>query len=1036
MPYPDTRHRLIDMLKQFGIAALYASLIYIEHLYFESDAVMGSFEPASGLALAVLLLCGKRYVGSVFLGALLANAMQHPFMEAAAISSGDTLQAFCGAWLLTRNAGFDRAIHSLNDYLRLLFLGGCVSVGIGALTAVSALLVSGFVTPETSSRELLGWWMGDMLGVILIAPLILVCWQTRNDWRGAKRIAEAALLLGLTFLVGQTVFLGWFHVALGLSDYVVKGYWVFLCVVWVAVRLGTRGTVIAINMAAVQGLLGAQHGVGYFANGTAGAQLDYWLYTLTLSVVGMALATYISGQKRSEEALRRSETKFRALYDATPDAVHLLDEEGRIVGCNRASLDMIGCATKKELFTKSPADLTPPEQPCGTNSSILAYRHIATALEKGSHRFDWVCKRLDNGKQFHVETLLTAMMLDGKQVIQVICRDITERKAADDALRQSELKFRTLFESTNDAVMLMDEKGFLDCNRATLEMIGCATKEEFCSKHPADLSPPQQPCGTSSFILANRHIAAALSEGGRRFEWVSKRADNGRIFTADVLLSAMELEGRLVLQVVIRDITGHKQSEERLRQSKERLRAYLDNISDTIWVIGANMDMVYVSSGVTRLLGVLPEELIGQPSAQVIHPDDMVIIGDAMQYVMGHPGEPKTVQYRVRHKDGRWIPVESTGINLLDNPAINGVLVAMRDITERRLAEKALLESKNQLQATLDAIPDLLFEIGPDGRYLDCHASHPELLAAPAEVLVGKTVHDALPPDAAGVVMSALCEASEKGSSFGRQIELPLPQGASWFELSVAKKLTLAGQEPRFIVLSRDITERKAAEQRLRDLSVHMLEVREEEKARIAREIHDELGGTLAALKMDAYWLSRKLPANDETAPHIERIGSMSQRIDSAVSTMRRVITDLRPSILDDLGMLPALEWQAEEFHKRTGIECRVNCIEDEANLDKHRSIALFRILQETLTNVSRHSGASKVGIKFHHGTNEVILIISDNGCGIPENNLATSKSYGMLGMTERVEQLGGKIIFNSPQEGGFIVAVTLPLPAGKESIQ
>ena len=214
-----------------------------------------------------------------------------------------------------------------------------------------------------------------------------------------------------------------------------------------------------------------------------------------------------------------------------------------------------------------------------------------------------------------------------------------------------------------------------------------------------------------------------------------------------------------------------------------------------------------------------------------------------------------------------------------------------------------------------------------------------------------------------------------------------------------------------------------------------MLNVREEEKARIAREIHDELGGTLTALKMDSHWLSRKLPANEETAELIKRIASMSQSIDNAVSATRRIISDMRPTILDDLGLLAAIEWQAAEFHRHSGIECRVNCIEDEANLDKQYSIALFRILQEALTNVSRHAKASRVEIEFLHSEKEAILSVSDNGRGMTGNNIATSKSYGILGMTERVEQLGGKIIFSSPPGGGFSVTVTLPLPAAEWSI-
>ncbi|MDO8292725.1 MAG: PAS domain S-box protein, partial [Gallionella sp.] len=181
-------------------------------------------------------------------------------------------------------------------------------------------------------------------------------------------------------------------------------------------------------------------------------------------------------------------------------------------------------------------------------------------------------------------------------------------------------------------------------------------------------------------------------------------------------LPQREADGATLWHGFITDITERKNSEERLRQNEEKLCAYLDNISDTIWLIDANLNMAYVSPSVTRLLGVLPEDLIGRPSALVIHPDDMGIVTNAQRYVMEHTGEPHTVQYRVSHKDGRWIDVESTGVNLLGNPAINGVLVAMRDITERKLAENALRESESRYRLLVESSPLCIHEIDLEGR--------------------------------------------------------------------------------------------------------------------------------------------------------------------------------------------------------------------------------------------------------------------------------------------------------------------------------
>jgi PAS domain S-box-containing protein len=248
-------------------------------------------------------------------------------------------------------------------------------------------------------------------------------------------------------------------------------------------------------------------------------------------------------------------------------------------------------------------------------------------------------------------------------------------------------------------------------------------------------------------------------------------------------------------------------------------------------------------------------------------------------------------------------------------------------------------------------------------------------------------------------------------------------------------RLSKTGKIPVVRIVLTDITERKTVELQLRNLTAHLQTMREEEKASIAREIHDELGGTMTALKIKIHQLKTDLPENKNALVLLEQIESMSQLINSASGITRRIISDLRPTILDDLGLLAAIEWQAAQFHKLTGIEYLVNCIGDKGNLEKPYSIALFRILQEALTNVTKHSGASRVEIEFHHGDEEVLLSVCDNGRGLLEDQAAKSETYGMLGMKERIEQLGGTIRFDTPPDGGLCLMVTVPLPVGERSI-
>ena len=185
---------------------------------------------------------------------------------------------------------------------------------------------------------------------------------------------------------------------------------------------------------------------------------------------------------------------------------------------------------------------------------------------------------------------------------------LDQQLQAEEALRRSETKFRTLYDSTSDAVMLLDQKGFFDCNQATLAMFGCATREEFCTRHPADMSPLMQPDGTDSLTLANQRIATAMEKGSDHFEWMHKRADTGDLFPAEVLLGAMELDGKRVLQAVVRNISERKRMEEKLRQ----LSLAVEQSPASIVITDPAGDIEYVNLKFVQVTGYTLAEVLGK----------------------------------------------------------------------------------------------------------------------------------------------------------------------------------------------------------------------------------------------------------------------------------------------------------------------------------------------------------------------------------------------------------------------------------------
>ena len=227
--------------------------------------------------------------------------------------------------------------------------------------------------------------------------------------------------------------------------------------------------------------------------------------------------------------------------------------------------------------------------------------------------------------------------------------------------------------------------------------------------------------------------------------------------------------------------------------------------------------------------------------------------------------------------------------------------------------------------------------------------------------------------------------------------------------------------------------ERKRAEdklrrslEQLRALSVYLQYVREDERIRISRQVHDELGQALTGLKMDLYWLAHRLPKKYRLMH--EKTKAMSAHIDETIQTVRRIATELRPGILDDLGLVPAIEWQAQEFEKRTRIQCQVTSELKEVTLDQDLNTAFFRIFQGTLTNVIRHAQATRVEVSIRADDEACVLEVKDNGRGISEAEINDTRSIGLLGMRERAALLNGELSITGAPGQGTTVSVRIPL--------
>jgi sigma-B regulation protein RsbU (phosphoserine phosphatase) len=362
------------------------------------------------------------------------------------------------------------------------------------------------------------------------------------------------------------------------------------------------------------------------------------------------------------------------------------------------------------------------------------------------------------------------------------------------------------------------------------------------------------------------------------------------------------------------------------------------------------------------------------------------------------------------------------------------IVILMANIVERRKIEQALRESEEKYRDLYDNAPDMYHSVDADGVIVECNETEARMLGYEKSDLIGRPISDIFSQASREIHARDFESIKMQPVVLGLEREIVRKDGTTFpASLNVFVELDKNGAMLKTRTIMHDMTERKRVEEQLRNsrellrnLSAHLQSVREEERRQIASEIHDELGQILTALKLDLSWLKRRLQRDDSDL--ISSVQPMINLVDKTIEVVQRISSELRPGVLDYLGLIAAIEWQAEEFRKRAGIKCNLSVDVEELPLDQNRSTAVFRIFQETLTNVIRHSGATQVDVMVGIQCNSIVLQVQDNGKGITEDQLTSPTSFGIIGIRERVRFLGGEVRFRGVPGLGTTVLVNIPL--------
>lgn len=484
---------------------------------------------------------------------------------------------------------------------------------------------------------------------------------------------------------------------------------------------------------------------------------------------------------------------------------------------------------------------------------------------------------------------------------------------------------------------------------------------------------------------------------------------------------ATTYEGEFCLIGVGIDISERVRSQKELKRSEENFRTLIEQASDGIFICNQYLQYLDVNSSAAKLTGYSKEELLNMnmfDNILTVDPNSPeALLMDDMKN-----GNVVIKERVLRKKDGQVINVEISA-KMLPDGRFQGIV---RDITARKTAAEALRLSENKYRLLFNQNPMPMWMLSmPDNSFVDVN---------PAAVsFYGYSKEEFLQMHETDLTASAMAyyESESEGDDTGIW-EHQKKDGSIVKVNIIAHDIHYEGR-PAKLVLANDVTDKIAAEENLkrsheelRQLATHLENIREAERTHMAREIHDELGQQLTGLKMDISWINRKIKSSDEEV--LQKIQDTIRLIDKTVITVRRIATQLRPSILDDLGLIAAMEWQSDEFEKRSEIETHFTSNVTIVNLKPEIATAVFRVFQESLTNVLRHASASMVEAGLLVSESLLELTIQDNGRGFNPVDIENKKTLGLLGMKERVVLMGGSYQITSEQQKGTLVRIVVPL--------
>lgn len=773
----------------------------------------------------------------------------------------------------------------------------------------------------------------------------------------------------------------------------------------------------------------------------------------------------VTTRRLAEEALRESESKYHDLYENAPVAYFSVGADGRIMQCNRAAEEFTGYP-RAELEGMPVFDLYAEESHARARELFQVFKGGASITGE-----EMAYRRKDGGIVYGLLNVSVIMdEYDKVLASRSSIVDISKRKAVEEALRESEEHYLALVDTSPDAVFLCDlQARLIMVNQRAMALFGFDEKMAMEGTSGLECFVPEERARAVENLRKLRK-----TELTRNTEYRMLRRDGSEFIgeLSTTLVRDAKGKARNVVGVV-RDVTEHKQSEKfnlamrdlglRLGSVSGLRNALLVCLEEAIECSGMDCGGVYLMNeadgslelalqrGLSdRFVETVMRYEASSPNAEIVR-RGICTYGKYPQ--LGVPLDAAQKQEGLRAIAVIPVPYEGKAtacMNIASHtmeevpPASRANLeilaTQLGSVIARAGAEEALRVSEEKYRNIFERAMEGIFQSTPEGRLISVNPAFARMYGSPSPrrmIEQGDDISEYLyynPDDRSKI--AALLE--DPGLVQGFETRMRRRDGTVfWASINARAVRDAGGKMIYFEGIVEDVTEKKRAKEelevsreQLRALTARLQQAREDERSLIARELHDELGQTLTSLKIDLNWINKRI--TDQMPRHEawrEKISSMSQLLDENIQMVRKISTDLRPPLLDDFGLIPAMEWQAQEFQERTGIKCVfVSDLEEDLSLHREGNIALFRVVQESLTNVARHASATRVKIKLAIKGDDLTLEVTDNGVGIEDELVDDIKSLGILGMKERLHLLDGKFTIKGKRGKGTKIVVSLPL--------